>query len=113
MKEQITYNDFDKIDIRVGTVTSVKKNEKARKPSLVIEVDFGKEIGIKQSSAQITHYYNEENLKGKQVVGICNFPEKNIAGIVSQVLILGSIDKEGKVILLHPSQESENGLPVA
>jgi len=113
MKEQITYNDFDKIDNRVGTVISVKKNEKARKPSLVIEVDFGKEIGIKQSSAQITHYYNEENLKGKQVVGICNFPEKNIAGIVSQVLILGSIDKEGKVILLHPSQESENGLPIA
>ena len=113
MKEQITYNDFDKIDIRVGTVISVKKNEKARKPSLVIEVDFGKEIGIKQSSAQITHYYNEENLRGKQVVGICNFPEKNIAGIVSQVLILGSIDKEGKVILLHPSQESENGLSIA
>ena len=113
MKEQITYDDFDKIDIRVGTVISVKKNEKARKPSLVIKVDFGKEIGIKQSSAQITHYYNEENLKGKQVVGICNFPEKNIAGIVSQVLILGSIDKEGKVILIHPSQESENGLPIA
>jgi tRNA-binding protein len=113
MKEQITYDDFDKIDIRIGTVISVKRNEKARKPSLVIEVDFGKEIGIKQSSAQITHYYSEENLKGKQVVGICNFPEKNIAGIVSQVLILGSIDKEGKVILLHPSQESEKGLPVA
>ena len=113
MKEQITYDDFDKIDIRVGTVISVKKNEKARKPSLVIEVDFGKEIGIKQSSAQITHYYNEDNLKGKQVVGICNFPEKNIAGVVSQVLILGSIDKEGKVILIHPSQESENGLPIA
>ena len=113
MKEQITYDDFDKVDVRVGTVISVKKNKKARKPSLVIEVDFGKEIGIKQSSAQITHYYNEENLKGKQVVGICNFPEKNIAGIVSQVLILGSIDKEGKVILIHPSQESENGLPIA
>ena len=113
MKEQITYSNFDKIDIRVGTVVSVKENEKARKPSLVIEVDFGKEIGIKQSSAQITHFYNEENLKGKQVVGICNFPEKNIAGIVSQVLILGSIDKEGKVILLHPSQDSENGLPIA
>ena len=113
MKEQITYDDFDKIDIRVGTVVSVKKNEKARKPSLVIKVDFGKEIGIKQSSAQITHYYNEDNLKGKQVVGICNFPEKNIAGVVSQVLILGSIDKEGKVILIHPSQESKNGLPIA
>ena len=113
MKEQITYDVFDRIDIRVGTVVSVKKNAKARKPSLVIEVDFGKEIGIKQSSAQITHYYNEENLKGKQVIGICNFPEKNIAGVISQVLILGSIDNEGKVILVNPSQDSENGLPIA
>ena len=113
MKEQITYDIFNKIDIRVGTVLSVRKNEKARKPSLVIEVNFGKDIGIKQSSAQITDYYNEENLKGKQVIGICNFPEKNIAGVVSQVLILGSIDKEGKVILVHPSQDSENGLPIA
>ena len=113
MKEQITYDVFDKVDIRVGTVVSVKKNEKARKPSLVIEVDFGKEIGIKQSSAQITHYYNEENLKGKQIVAVCNFPEKNIAGVASQVLILGSIDKEGKVVLVHPSQDSENGLPIA
>ncbi len=113
MKEQITYDIFDKVDIRVGTVVSVKKNEKARKPSLVVEVDFGDEIGIKKSSAQITHNYDENNLKGKQVIGVCNFPEKNIAGVVSQVLILGSIDKEGKVILVHPSQDSENGLPVA
>ena len=113
MKEQIPYDKFDKVDIRLGTVISVKKNEKARKPSLVVEVDFGKEIGIKQSSAQITHYYNEENLLGKQVIGICNFPEKNIAGIKSQALILGSIDKEGKVTLVHPSQKAENGLPIA
>ena len=113
MKPQITYDTFDKVDIRVGTVISVQKNEKARKTSLVVKVDFGKEIGIKQSSAQITHYYNEENLKGKQVIGVCNFPEKNIAGIVSQVLILGSIDKEGKVILVHPSQKSDDGLPIA
>ena len=113
MKEQITYDDFDKIDIRVGTVILVKRNEKAKKPSLVVEVDFGKEIGIKQSSAQITHHYNEDNLKGKQVIGVCNFPEKNIAGLVSQVLILGSIDKEGKVTLVQPSQKSENGLPIA
>ena len=94
MKEKISYEIFEKIDIRIGTVISVKKNEKARKPSLVIEVDFGKEIGIKQSSAQITHYYNEENLKGKQVIGICNFDEKNIAGVISQVLILGSMPAE-------------------
>jgi len=113
MKEQITYDIFDKVDIRLGTVVSVKINEKARKPSLIIEVDFGKDIGVKQSSAQITHYYNEENLKGKQVIAVCNFPEKNIAGVVSQVLILGSIDKEGRVTLVHPSQKSENGLPIA
>ena len=113
MKEQITYDIFNQIDIRVGTVISVKKNEKARKPSLVVEVDFGKEVGIKQSSAQITHYYKEENLLGKQVIGVCNFPEKNIAGIKSQVLILGSIDKEGKVTLVHPSQKAENGLSIA
>ena len=113
MKEQITYDKFDKVDIRLGTIISVKKNEKARKPSLVVEIDFGKKIGIKQSSAQITHYYNEKNLLGKQVIGICNFPEKNIAGIKSQVLILGSIDDEGRVTLVHPSQKAENGLPVA
>ena len=113
MKEQITYDIFEKIDIRIGTVISVKKNEKARKPSLVVEVDFGKEIGIKQSSAQITHYYNEENLMNKQVIGVCNFAEKNIAGVVSQVLILGAIDSDGKVVLLHPSQKTDNGLPIA
>ena len=113
MKEQISYDQFDKIDLRIGTVISVKKNEKARKPSLVVKVDFGKEIGIKQSSAQITHYYNEENLMNKQVIGVCNFAEKNIAGVVSQVLILGAIDQEGKVVLLRPSQKTEDGLPIA
>ena len=113
MKEQITYDVFDKVDIRLGTVLSVKKNEKARKPSLVVEVDFGKEIGIKQSSAQITHYYNTENLVGKQIIGVCNFPEKNIAGVISQFLLLGSIDKDGRVTLVHPSQDAENGLPIA
>ena len=113
MKEQITYDIFNKVDIRLGTVISVKKNEKARKPSLVVEVDFGKEIGIKQSSAQITHYYNSETLLGKQVVGVCNFPKKNIAGVVSEVLILGAIEKDGKVVLVHPSQKTKNGLDIA
>ena len=113
MKEQITYDIFDKIDIRIGTVISVKKNERAKKPSLIVEVDFGKEIGIKQSSAQITHYYNDKNLVGKQVIGVCNFPEKNIAGVISQFLILGAIEKDGKVVLVHPSQNAENGLPIA
>ena len=113
MKEQITYDIFNKVDIRLGTVLSVKKNEKARKPSLVVEVDFGKEIGIKQSSAQITHYYSKESLVGKQVIGVCNFPKKNIAGVISEVLILGAIEKDGKVVLVHPSQKAENGLDIA
>ena len=73
---EITYDDFKKVHIKLGTVLSVKKNEKARKPSLVVKVDFGKEVGIKESSAQITHYYSEENLVGKQVIGVCNFPKK-------------------------------------
>ena len=113
MKEQITYDIFDKVDIRIGTVISVKKNEKARKPSLVIEVDFGNDIGVKESSAQITHFYSEENLKGKQVIGICNFPEKNIAGVKSQFLVLGAIEEDGKVVLLHPSQPTKNGFKIA
>ena len=103
MKEQITYDIFEKIDIRLGTVLSVKKNEKARKPSLVVEVDFGKEIGVKTSSAQITHFYNEEKLVGKQVIGVCNFPEKNIAGIKSQFLLLGSIDSVSYTHLTLPT----------
>ena len=113
MKKEITYEDYNKIEILVGTVLNVAENEKARKPSLIVEVDFGAEKGKRKSSAQITHYYNEENLLGKQVIGVCNFPEKNIAGVKSQVLILGSIDKEGKVTLLHPSQKADNGLPIA
>ena len=113
MKEQITYDIFDKVDIRIGTVLSVKKNVKAKKPSLIIEVDFGNEIGIKQSSAQITHYYNEESLKGKQVIGVCNFPEKNIAGVKSEFLVLGAIEDDGKVVLIHPSQPTKNGLKIA
>jgi|TARA_B110000914_G_scaffold125065_1_gene109153 tRNA-binding protein len=109
----IIYEDFEKIQIKVGTVLEVKNNEKARKPSLVVKVDFGPDIGVKQSSAQITHFYNSENLIGKQVIGVCNFPKKNIAGIISEVLILGAIEKDGKVVLIHPSQKTENGLDIA
>ena len=113
MKQEINYEDYSKIEIKVGKILSVKKNEKARKPSLVLEVDFGKDLGIKKSSAQITHYYNEQNLVGKQVIGVCNFPKKNIAGVISEVLILGAIEKDGKVVLVHPSQKVENGLEIA
>ena len=110
---EISYDDFKKIELKVGTVLEVKKNEKARKPSLIVKVDFGKDVGIKQSSAQITHFYNSENLVGKQVIGVCNFPKKNIAGIISEVLILGAIEKDGKVVLVHPSQKTETGLDIA
>ena len=113
MKQEITYEDYNKVEIKVGTVLKVSKNEKARKPSLVVEVDFGGKTGVQKSSAQITHYYNEQNLVGKQVIGVCNFPEKNIAGVISQFLILGAIEKDGKVVLVHPSQNAENGLPIA
>ena len=105
--------NFANLDIRVGQILSAEVFAEARKPAYILKIAFGNDIGIKQSSAQITHYYNEENLLGKQVIGVCNFPEKNIAGVKSQVLILGSIDKEGKVTLVHPSQKAENGLPIA
>ena len=110
---EITYDDFKKVQLKLGTILEVRKNEKARKPSFVLKVDFGPEIGIKQSSAQITDYYQEAELVGKQVIGVCNFPTKNIAGVVSEVLILGAIEKDGKVVLLHPSQKTENGLEIA
>ena len=77
------------------------------------DISSGKDVGIKKSSAQITHYYNSENLLGKQVIGVCNFPKKNIAGVVSEVLILGAIEKDGKVVLVHPSQKTDNGLEIA
>jgi tRNA-binding protein len=110
---EITYEDFKKVQIKLGTILEVKNNEKARKPSLVLKVDFGEGVGIKQSSAQITHYYNTESLIGKQVIGVCNFPNKNIAGIVSEALILGAIEEDGKVVLVHPSQKAINGLDIA
>ena len=113
MKKEITFEDYNKVQILVGTVLKVSKNEKARKPSLVVEVDFGKDVGVKQSSAQITHYYNSENLVGKQVIGVCNFPKKNIAGVKSEFLVLGAIEEDGKVVLVHPSQPSKNGLKIA
>jgi len=109
---EITYEDFRKVDIRVGTVLSVENNEKARQPALVLEVDFGSGIGMKKTSAQITDYYNENNLLGKQVIAICNSPAKNIAGLESEVLVLGAVEEDGKVVLVHPSKKVANGLEI-
>ena len=109
---EITYEDFRRVQIHIGTVLSLKNNAKAHQPALIMKIDFGLEIGIKTSSAQVTHYYNPKNLIGQQVIAVCNFPSKNIAGIVSEVLILGAVEKDGKVVLLHPSQKVENGLEI-
>ena len=108
MKEQITYDIFDKVDIRVGTVVSVKKNEKARKPSLVVEVDFGEEIGLKKTSAQITNY-DLNSLTDKKCIAVINLGEKQIGPIMSQCLVLGSISSNGDVLLLSPEEDSELG----
>jgi len=109
---EISYEDFRKVDIRVGTVLSVKNNEKTRQPALVLEVDFGGNIGVKTSSVKITHYYNPENLVGVQIIAVCNFPIKNIAGVESEVLVLGAVEEDGKVVLVHPSKNVANGLEI-
>ena len=109
---EITHEDFMKVNIRVGTVLSIKNNEKNRQPALVLEVDFGNKIGVKISSAKITHYYNPNNLVGEQIIAVCNFPTKNIAGIESEVLVLGAMEEDGKVVLVHPSKNVANGLEI-
>ena len=109
---EISYEGFRKVQIRVGTVLSLKNNEKARQPALIVEVDFGGNIGVKSSSAKITHYYNSDNLVGKQIIAVCNFPTKNIAGVESEVLVLGAMEKDGKVVLVHPSKKVANGLEI-
>ena len=109
---EITYEDFRKVDVHVGTVISVEENKKAHKPALVLEIDFGDSHGIKKTSAQITDYYNESNLVEKQVIEVCNFPSKYIAGFESEVLVLGAIEKDGKVVLVHPSIKVDNGLVI-
>ena len=107
---EISYEDFRKVNIHVGTVISVEENKKARKSALVLEIDFGDSFGIKKTSAQITDYYNESNLVGKQVIAVCNFPPKNIADVKSEVLVLGAMEEDGKVVLVHPSKKVANGL---
>ncbi len=107
-KEIINFEDFLKIDIRVGTILEASINKKARKPAYVLKIDFGSEIGIKHSSAQVTNY-SEVELINKKIVAICNFEKKNIAGIVSEVLILGSIDEMNLVHLISASDDAKNG----
>ena len=110
--ETITLKDFRKIQVHSGTVLSVNLNEKARVPAWVLEIDFGMELGIKTASAQLTGLYTSANLIGTQVVAVMNLPPLRIAGVKSEVLVLGVLDSRGTV-LLRPDQEVENGTRVA
>ena len=103
-----TIDDFTKLDIRVGTVTEVKVFEKAKKPAYQLKVDFGEEIGIKKSSAQITEQYTPDELVGKQVLAVVNFPPRQIADFMSEVLVLGTYS-EGGVVLITPDKPVKNG----
>ena len=105
----ITWNDFEKIDIRLGTVIEVTDFPKARKPAYKLKIDFGPELGIKQSSAQITAHYSKEDLLKRQVVAVVNFPPKQIADFISECLVLGIYDTNNDVILLKPDKPSANG----
>lgn len=107
--EWITWNDFEKLEIRVGQVIEVNDFPKARKPAYKLVIDFGDEIGIKKSSAQITHHYAKNDLLNKQVIAIVNFPPKQIGGFISECLVLGIYDENNDVILLKPERPVQNG----
>jgi tRNA-binding protein len=111
IKIMATFEDFQKIDIRVGKIIEVKDFEEARSPSYKIKIDFG-ELGIKVSSAQITKLYSKENLLNRQIVAVVNFPPKKIAGFKSKVLILGAMKEDGEVILLQPEREAPLGYKI-
>ena len=108
MKEETSFEDFIKVDVRIGTITEVKEFPKAKKPAYKILIDFGT-IGIKKSSAQITELYTKEKLLGKQVIAIINFNPRQIANFMSECLILGVYNKDGHVVLLQISQPIKNG----
>jgi tRNA-binding protein len=107
----ITWEDFEKIDIRVGTITEANEFPKAKKPAYKLTIDFGG-LGIKRSSAQITKFYTPENLVGQQVIAVVNFPPKQIAGFISECLVLGIYDENKDVVLLQPQQKLSNGLKI-
>ena len=108
MKKETSFEDFIRVDIRIGTITEVKEFPKAKKPAYQILIDFGT-IGIKKSSAQITELYTKEKLLGKQVIAIVNFNPRQIANFMSECLILGVYNKDGHVVLLQTSQPIKNG----
>jgi len=104
----IEFDDFMKVDMRVGTVTRCEPNPKAKKPAYILTIDFGP-LGLKTSSAQLTTNYTPESLVGKQVIAVINFPPKRIAGLASEVLVLGAYSAEKDVVLIQPTLSVENG----
>lgn len=107
-----TINDFIKLDIRVGTIIEAEVNKKAKVPAYKLKIDFGEEIGIKTSSAQITELYKLEDLINKQVICVINFPPRQVANVISEVLVLGTESKQG-IVLLKPDENVENGDKIA
>ena len=107
----ITWDDFTKVDIRAETIIKAQPFEKAKKPAFQLEIDFGP-LGIKKSSAQITFHYSTEELIGRQIIAVINFPPKQIANFFSECLVLGVYDNQDQVVLLHPSHNIENGSKV-
>ena len=108
-----TIDDFAALDIRVGTIKEAEFFGEARIPAIKLTIDFGPEIGLKSSSAQITNRYKAEDVIGRQVIGIVNFPPRRIAGFKSEVLVLGGVPDKGDVVLLKPDTEIPNGTPIA
>lgn len=105
----ITYEDFTRVDIRVGTIVDVQPYPEARRPAFKLAVDLGPEIGVKRSSAQLTVHYTPETLLGRQVAAVVNFPPKQIGKVISEVLVLGFPDAEGAVVLVAPERKIPNG----
>jgi tRNA-binding protein len=108
----ISWSDFEKVEMRVGTVTEAVDFPGARKPAYKLTIDFGS-LGMKKSSAQITKLYRKEDLIGKQVIAVTNFPPKQIANFLSECLVLGVVGENGEVVLLHPERPVANGLRIA